>query len=519
MTVTVTDDGIWLSRPPTHPLVLTLDGRYVWSFTPLRDGRTQGAGVLVEWPLALRSFLNGRATVRVGAVGDTETPLFEDEVMLGTPTDEDDRIQVQDRSGNPLAIDKVGHLCRAFEETDEQIRDEILLGTKRALDDLREHAGVEAYLNYGALLGAIRDGAMIAHDSDTDVCYLSRHGSPADVILESFHVERVMRGRGWRAVRMSGGDVKLMLPLSDGRTCHIDIFVAFRVGDTFYQLGNRSGSLPTSAILPPSTITLHGVDFPAPADPEAMLAFVYGPSWRVPDPSFKYADPPAGVRRLDGWLRGFRTKLQDWTDHHRAVPSPQRHSEFALWVHRQLPKGEAIIDVGCGTGRDALWYARAGRAVQAVDFARGARSVFLARSRRLGVEVPFHVVAMGDLRAVLLLGAELARSPHHVHARHLVETLDRAERANLWRLCRMSGRAAFLEVSVTGPELPDTVGPGERVDLDALLAEIEAAGGVVEHQELGPSTDLVGQPDPAVARLRVSWPRRRPTPTQQRNVA
>ena len=42
--------------------------------------------------------------------------------------------------------------------------------------DLTEGCGLEAYLNYGALLGAVRDGAMIAHDSDTDVCYLSQHG-------------------------------------------------------------------------------------------------------------------------------------------------------------------------------------------------------------------------------------------------------------------------------------------------------------------------------------------------------
>ncbi|WP_244931384.1 class I SAM-dependent methyltransferase [Nocardioides sp. W7] len=511
MTATVTDDGVWLDSPHPTPLVVTLDGRYVWSFTPLRDGRPEGSGLLVEWPSALTSYLHGRSAVRVADV-DGGRAVFDDEVVLGTPADELARVRVEDRHGNPLAIDKVGHLCRAFDDTDEAIREEILHGTRRALDDLREHAGVEAYLNYGALLGAVRDGAMIAHDSDTDVCYLSRHASPADVILESFHVERVMRSRGWRCIRMSGGDVKLLLPLSDGRECHIDIFVAFYVGDTFFQLGNRSGTLPVSAILPVSTIELHGVEFPAPADPEAMLAFVYGPSWRVPDPSFKYADPPAGIRRLDGWLRGFRTQVGTWTDLHRRGPSaPTRRSDFAGWVHSQLPRHAPVVDLGCGTGRDALWYARTGRPVLAVDFARAARSVFQQRARRLDVEVPFEVVALGDLRAVLTLGADLARRPHHVHARQLVGALDEAERANLWRLCRMTGRTSFLELAIAGPGLPEPVGPARRVDLDALVAEIEAAGGVVEHQEVGPGTDLVGRPDPAVARLRLGWPRRGPS--------
>ena len=42
------------------------------------------------------------------------------------------------------------------------------------------------------------------------------------------------------------------------------------------------------------------------------MEFLYGPQWRVPDPSFRYDDPADGVRRLDGWLRGFRTEQPRW---------------------------------------------------------------------------------------------------------------------------------------------------------------------------------------------------------------
>ena len=101
-----------------------------------------------------------------------------------------------------------------------------------------------------------------------------------------------------------------------------------------------------------STITLEGVEFPAPADPEAMMVFLYGEHWRVPDPAFRYADPVEGVRRLDGWLRGFRTEQPRWNRWYLAngPEVPRKGSSFASiftapFEHVLLPlqrQGESI---------------------------------------------------------------------------------------------------------------------------------------------------------------------------------
>jgi len=497
----------------TGPLVLSVEDRYLWSLTPERDGTPESGGWLVAWPHVLVRFLNGTGRITVADVTG-ETVYLDADVTLGSG---EGALKIVDGEGAPLSVDKVGHLTRSFAATDEGIREEILDGTQRVLRDLREVCGVEAYLNYGALLGAIRDGAMIAHDSDTDVCYLSRHESPADLIAESYKIERTMRELGWVLLRMSGGDIKVLLRLSDGRVCHIDIFVAFYVRGTFYQLGNRSGRLPREVILPVSQVELHGYTFPAPAQPEAMLAFLYGENWRVPDPSFKYADPVDGVRRLNGWLRGFRSTMGLWTEFWSGPAAggvPRKSSDFRRWVSSQLEPGSAVVDIGCGNARDAVRLAERGHRVWAVDFSRGALRAAARRIRRHDVPVQTEQLILGELRHALTFGARLARDPHHVYARHLLNAIDAAARQQLWQLCSMGLRdgrhALFLEFVAISEEQPagplDSDGRARRVDPDVVVAEIEERGGVIEHIEVGPGTDLFDRPDPAVCRIRATWP-------------
>jgi hypothetical protein len=505
VSVAVDAAGLTVAGAGDVPLLVSFDGAYVWSTTPARDGVRLGSGELqVPWPLALAPYLDGRARVAVALTDGTV--LHDAELTLGSG---EGRISVIDGQGHPLSIDKVGHLARAFADTSKAVREEILDGTARVLADLRGHAGVEAYLNYGALLGAIRDGRMLAHDSDTDVCYLSAHGDPVDVVRESYRVERVLRDRGWDLLRMSGGDVKILLPLSDGRLCHIDVFVAFHAADRFFQLGNRSGQLPREAILPVSTVTLHGHDFPAPADPEAMLRFVYGPGWRTPDPSFRYADPPAGIRRLDGWLRGFRTDMPAWTEHHAGQRGrPETPSEFGQVVAARLAPGALVVDLGAGRGRDALHFARRGHEVRAYDFSREAVAQVRRRSQRAGLTVASERLLLDELRFVATIGAQLARSAPELYSRQLLGCLTPHARGHLWRLARMAtsgGGTLHLEHAATGPSSLPAPGPGalvRRLDPDLVVREIAASGGVVDDQQL-----LATGEDPRVARLQVRWPR------------
>jgi SAM-dependent methyltransferase len=506
----VTDDHVVVPSDVREPVVVTFEGRYVWSFVPPRDGSSVPAGWQVPWPEPLRKRLDGTTAVQVRSA-ESGSVYFDGAVSFG---DNPAELSLTDPHGHPLAIDRAGHLTRVFGETDTSARQLIVEGTARALDDLRTKVGIDAHLSYGALLGAVREGRMIAHDSDADLAYLSTHTHPADIVLESYRIERGMRSIGWRVVRMSGADLKLFLPLPDGRNVHVDVFGAFHVGETFYQLGGRSGRLSREALTPASTVVLEGVELAAPADPERVLEFLYGEKWRVPDPAFKNVDPAPGIQRLDGWLRGTRTNVPEWNEllRTRRTELPREPSTFALWVEERIPGDAAVVDIGAGNGRDSVHFAERGHRVTAFDYSGASLRQTRRKIDRLGAMPDARVLPLNDVRAVLLAGAELAReaAPPHLYARQLLGCLDEEGRTNLWRLSAMAlrrGGSFHLEYVARTPAHtgPTQDGLVRRLDPETVTAEIEASGGHVVHSDLGPGTDFLDQPDPAIARLVVRW--------------
>ncbi len=501
MSFVVTETHLLVPRDERGTLSVSFDDAYVWSFTTPRDGSWTPRGWRVAWPPALRPYLTGHTTV---ALDGEDGRRFEAAVSFG---DARTPLQLVDRHGHRLAIDRAGHLTRAFSQTAGVTRAEVVDGVRRALDDLRS-AGFDAHLSYGCLLGAVRNGRMIGHDSDADIAYLSPYPTPAQVILESYRMERTLRARGWHLVRMSGADLKLLHRLADGRVVHIDVFGAFHVGDTFYQLGGRSGVLPRSALTPATTVVLEGVELAAPADPEAVLAFLYGPGWRTPDPAFQNVDPPGGLRRIQGWMRGTRLDAAAWNDFYasRRDEVPRGPSPFAHWVRTRLPAGAPVADLGSGTGRDAAWFARKWHPTLAYDIAGAAVRQTRRRLERAGAPpTAARALTLNDRRSALVTGAELARTeqPVHLYARQLVGCLDDEALDLLWLVASISlrrGGSLFVEFSTGRGPRPDPRELIARVPVPKVVDGITARGGVVDDLSVEAGVDFLDRPDPRVAR-------------------
>lgn len=488
--------------------------QWVWSFNAERDTRLDGDQRLAPWPVNLGPFLRGTGAVSVRERFG-ERVLFTGDVVFD---DSDHRVSIVDDEGRPLIVDKAGDLQCGFSERGEATREALLDAIEDVLGRLRDEGGVDAFLAFGALLGAVRDGHFIPHDSDADVAYLSRHRDPVGVARESFALERVMIRAGYWTWRFSSADFKVIVPDPEGGRA-IDVFAGFVVDGTFYLMPEvHAKDFDERVILPLGEVELEGRRVAAPADPEALLEITYGPHWRIPDPSFKFETPDWVRRRLDGWTRGNTLNRGHWWPFYFGQAQStvsEQPSPFAEWVHEREPATAAMVDIGSGTGRDSLWFARQGHDVLGLDYIPAATDRAGRTAVAEGIPARFQTFNLYDLRQVLAMGGELAHrdEPPTLYARFLVHAIEDAGRHALWRIasmCLRDGGRFYLEFRTDENATAEKVyGEHFRKYLpgDVVAAEIESWGGQIEHRDEGFGMAVYKNEDPHVCRLVATWKR------------
>ena len=140
-------------------------------------------------------------------------------------------------------------------------------------------------------------------------------------------------------------------------------------------------------------------------------------------------------------------------------------SRFAMEVAPVLPAAGRVLELGCGLGADAAFFARAGgHAVLATDFASAA----LARLRtRYGAEAGLDTARI-DMRAPLPLADARADTVYaHLSLHYYPDAATRALFAEIRRVLRPGGVLAFACKSTDDP----LYGRGDLVEPDMFALD------------------------------------------------
>lgn len=171
-----------------------------------------------------------------------------------------------------------------------------------ATQNLLQREGIEAFADFGTLLGLIREGQLLAHDIDIDLGVIVT--DELDVTRTRVAMER-FGFRVWReyfrgnetveaSFRLRGIKVDINYYRADVETARTWLF--YRDPEKTYGPRERDiVEMTYSPIREMSTILVNGAEIIVPANAEQLLAEKYGPSWRTPDKDWVYWRSPAAT--------------------------------------------------------------------------------------------------------------------------------------------------------------------------------------------------------------------------------
>lgn len=147
---------------------------------------------------------------------------------------------------------------------------------KRNLQDLAkifELNGIQWFCWWGTLLGAIRGGDFILHDTDDDIgVYHEERQKFTPAVLESLQKE------GFVLFRAYGG----MTFSIKRRGLYIDVQLFEKRADRAFLYGSMGFPAECFWPSPLDQATLDGWTVPVPRSSEILLSGMYGKSWRIP---------------------------------------------------------------------------------------------------------------------------------------------------------------------------------------------------------------------------------------------
>ena len=421
----------------------------------LADAPVEGV-IRYRLPPAFGQSLRGSGDLVVYAA---ETDVELERTPVRAAIDPESGLRFTDGSGQAVVLNKWGHHSVTFSDAAEEIIADLLRRTSEVFDELTRF-GVKPWVMGGTLLGPVRSGALLPHDDDADVGYVSAFENPVDVALESYALQRFLETAGRTVIRYSATQMQILFPEAGGSAFHVDIFGGFYRDTMFMQPFHVRAEIPRDTFEELSEITIDGWTFAAPNPPERWLEANYGPTWRIPDAGHRFVTPPSASRRYNNWFGNTSQQLHFWEEYNAAGVSDAGTASAATCAFlNRAPAGATIYELAFGRGDDLVHLAGRGHRVLGLDFSHAA---IAAVAERLGAHHPaveLRHLDLGDRRQTLGLAISEAQAagPAHVFSANLLQVMtDDARRALLTMvefLLRRGGEWVASFPTVPAPDL------------------------------------------------------------------
>ena len=229
---------------------------------------------------------------------------------------------------------------------------------------LRDDFELDAFLCYGTLLGAVREGGYIEHDSDFDAAYVSRRTDAVEAAAELEDIALALVRHGFHVEAHPAA----LHVYDQGGEDRVDLFHTFFDADGVLRFPcgvAGTGTMTDAEWRGVRETEWSGGTALVPVDAEGLVEQLYGEDWRVPKPGFVWRLAMTDSAPEAELTTEQRTKIY-WASFYNQTHYTSG-STFFEFVSAWPGIPDNVIDIGCGDGRDSCAFGTTGRTVLGVD--------------------------------------------------------------------------------------------------------------------------------------------------------